>query len=158
MKLHEYQEAVKRTCATSDPHETIKLALVGLQDELGDVLWYLTTLCTALDIFLEQVLEGNIEKLRKRYPDGFSCQRSPHRSEEQEAGEGAGLLDTPAPTRLRLKLWEATNEALDIPLRPSLEPEDVTQLGLQLGRLLRVLACRFISPLDQTTLPPPQEV
>ena len=185
MKLYEYQEAVQRTCATSDPHETIKLALVGLQDELGeiagplkkylwhghvdldrahlqdelgDVLWYLTTLCTALDISLEQVLAGNIEKLRQRYPDGFSCQRSLHRSEEQEAGEGASLLDTPAPTRLRLKLWEATNEALDIPLRPSLEREDVTHLGLQLGCLLRVLARRFISPLDETTLPPPQEV
>ena len=34
---------------------------------------------TALDVSLEEVLTRNIEKLKKRYPEGFSSQRSIHR-------------------------------------------------------------------------------
>lgn len=44
--------------------------------ELGDVAWYLAEAATALDIPLEQILQGNIEKLKKRYPDGFEKERS----------------------------------------------------------------------------------
>lgn len=50
--------------------------------ELGDVAWYLAEAATALDVSLEQILEGNIEKLRKRYPRGFSAEDSLRRSEE----------------------------------------------------------------------------
>lgn len=39
--------------------------------ELGDVAWYLAEAATVLDVPLEQILQGNIEKLKKRYPDGF---------------------------------------------------------------------------------------
>lgn len=39
--------------------------------ELGDVAWYLATLCTALDFRLSDVLEANIAKLKARWPDGF---------------------------------------------------------------------------------------
>jgi hypothetical protein len=35
------------------------------------VLWYLSNLCRILGVDLEQVAISNIEKLRKRYPDGF---------------------------------------------------------------------------------------
>lgn len=44
--------------------------------ELGDVAWYLAEAATALDVPLEQILQGNIEKLKKRYPDGFEKERS----------------------------------------------------------------------------------
>ncbi len=44
--------------------------------ELGDVLWYLSALCTNLDISMEEVMERNISKLRARYPDGFEPGRS----------------------------------------------------------------------------------
>ena len=40
--------------------------------ELGDVAWYLAVASTALGVKLEDVLKLNIEKLEKRYPDGFS--------------------------------------------------------------------------------------
>ena len=49
--------------------------------ELGDVAWYLAEAATALDITLDEVLSGNIEKLRKRYPDGFSKERANNRAE-----------------------------------------------------------------------------
>lgn len=47
-----------------------------LAKELGDIAWYLAETAYALDIPLEEILRGNIEKLKKRYPEGFSAQRS----------------------------------------------------------------------------------
>jgi NTP pyrophosphatase (non-canonical NTP hydrolase) len=41
----------------------------ALDKELGDVLWYISELCTILGLSLEQVAENNIEKLRTRYPE-----------------------------------------------------------------------------------------
>ena len=53
-----------------------------LAKELGDVAWYLAEAATALGISLEDILEANIEKLRKRYPEGFETKRSIERTEE----------------------------------------------------------------------------
>ena len=47
-----------------------------LKKELGDIAWYLAEAATALDIPLEDILQANIEKLKKRYPDGFEVKRS----------------------------------------------------------------------------------
>jgi NTP pyrophosphatase (non-canonical NTP hydrolase) len=38
----------------------------ALKKELGDVLWYLTQICTELDLSLEEVAEANLEKLFSR--------------------------------------------------------------------------------------------
>ena len=48
----------------------------GLVKELGDIAWYLAETATALDVSLETVLQGNLEKLKQRYPEGFSKERS----------------------------------------------------------------------------------
>ncbi len=53
----------------------------NLKKELGDVAWYLAEAATALDLTLEEVLEANIEKLKKRYPEGFDTEKSIHRTE-----------------------------------------------------------------------------
>lgn len=50
--------------------------------ELGDVAWYLAEAATALDISLEDVFQGNIDKLKSRYPEGFETQKSLIRTEE----------------------------------------------------------------------------
>ena len=47
-----------------------------LAKELGDIAWYLAEAATALDMPLEEILQGNIEKLKKRYPNGFEAERS----------------------------------------------------------------------------------
>ena len=47
--------------------------------ELGDVAWYLAEAATAVGVTLEEVLERNIEKLKSRYPDGFSKDRANNR-------------------------------------------------------------------------------
>ena len=52
-----------------------------LAKELGDICWYLAETATALGYSLEDIMSANIEKLRKRYPEGFDSQRSIHRSE-----------------------------------------------------------------------------
>lgn len=53
----------------------------GLIKELGDVCWYLALLCHAIDVPLEEVMTRNIEKLKKRYPEGFSESASINRKE-----------------------------------------------------------------------------
>ena len=52
-----------------------------LAKELGDICWYLAETATALDLSLEDIMAANIEKLKKRYPEGFNAERSIHRTE-----------------------------------------------------------------------------
>ena len=53
----------------------------ALVKELGDVAWYLALACTALGVPLSDVLERNIDKLRKRYAAGFDADKSINREE-----------------------------------------------------------------------------
>jgi len=57
-------------------HDLDREALVK---ELGDIAWYLAETAYALDVKLEDVLQGNIDKLKKRYPEGFEREKSIHR-------------------------------------------------------------------------------
>lgn len=50
-------------------------------DECGDVLWHLTELAIALDTTLEEIATRNIEKLKNRYPQGFSINNSINRKD-----------------------------------------------------------------------------
>ncbi|MBQ8081446.1 MAG: nucleoside triphosphate pyrophosphohydrolase family protein [Clostridia bacterium] len=54
----------------------------ALLKELGDVAWYLAETAYALDADLDDVLAANIEKLRRRYPEGFDAERSLRRKED----------------------------------------------------------------------------
>lgn len=54
-----------------------------LLKELGDIAWYLAEAATALETPLEDILQANIEKLKKRYPTGFDVQRSLLREEAE---------------------------------------------------------------------------
>ena len=47
-----------------------------LLKEAGDKLWYIARLCTVLGVTLEEVATMNIDKLMKRYKDGFSQEAS----------------------------------------------------------------------------------
>ena len=49
--------------------------------ELGDVAWYLAEAATALDVPLEAVFQGNLDKLRQRFPNGFDTGASVNRKE-----------------------------------------------------------------------------
>ena len=52
-----------------------------LMRELGDVLWYWIQGCSALGYEPSEVIEENINKLEKRYPNGFEIIRSEQREE-----------------------------------------------------------------------------
>lgn len=41
-------------------------------EEMGDNLFYIMAGCNTVGITLEQLMEANMEKLRKRYPDKYS--------------------------------------------------------------------------------------
>ena len=49
--------------------------------ELGDVMWYVMQACMALDVSIEDVVAGNVDKLKKRYPGGeFDVYKSENRA------------------------------------------------------------------------------
>ena len=52
-----------------------------MKRELGDVLWYWIQGCIALGYSPEEVMQENITKLEKRYPNGFETIRSEVREE-----------------------------------------------------------------------------
>ncbi len=108
MTGEEYQKLAMRTC--SIPHDRVMdkayHAVFGLaseagevsgilqktyqgheidfehfKKELGDCLWMIAEACDAFGFSLDEVMELNIEKLRKRYPNGFSSENSLHRAE-----------------------------------------------------------------------------
>jgi NTP pyrophosphatase (non-canonical NTP hydrolase) len=51
-----------------------------LAKELGDIAWYLAETATILGYSLEDILQMNIDKLKKRYPEGFDTEKSKHRT------------------------------------------------------------------------------
>ena len=42
-----------------------------LKEELGDVLWYIAEACDCFGFSMQEVAQKNIEKLKKRPPNGF---------------------------------------------------------------------------------------
>ena len=52
-----------------------------LEDEVGDLLWGIAEFCDVYGWSMADVAMRNIDKLRKRYPDGFDPERSVHRNE-----------------------------------------------------------------------------
>lgn len=52
-----------------------------VKDELGDLIWFAAELCFAMGFTMEDVAQHNNDKLMRRYPNGFSAERSIHREE-----------------------------------------------------------------------------
>lgn len=106
MKTREYQEGVKKFVNhTLTPKEQLANMVIGmsgetgevcdivkkhlyqghamqyhkLYEEIGDVMWYVANLCNALDFDLEEIMQENVDKLNRRYPHGFSVDKSVNR-------------------------------------------------------------------------------
>ena len=64
----EIMEIVKKTVFQGKPwdDETI----YHLKRELGDVMWYVMQCLIALETSIDEVVDMNVEKLKKRYPGG----------------------------------------------------------------------------------------
>jgi NTP pyrophosphatase (non-canonical NTP hydrolase) len=74
----EFAEVVKKKVFQANTQFTDD-EIYHMKRELGDVLWYWIQGCTALGFSPTAVVEENIRKLEKRYPDGFEVARSEHR-------------------------------------------------------------------------------
>lgn len=74
----EVADYIKKVLYHGHPMDKDKLC-----KELGDVLWYIATLADTACFTLEEVARVNIEKLKKRYPEGFNKERSINRGDEQ---------------------------------------------------------------------------
>ncbi|MCD6425234.1 MAG: nucleoside triphosphate pyrophosphohydrolase family protein [Anaerolineales bacterium] len=70
----EFANLVKKMTAHGHPFDP-----ESLKDELGDVLWYLAEAATAVGLNLEDIASQNVDKLIKRYPEGFSEEHSINR-------------------------------------------------------------------------------
>ncbi len=107
MNNQQYTSEVLRTCAAEGFAERLLLGALGLagetgevvdlvkkarfqghpvdrakaKDELGDVLWYFVLLLDTLGLSLEEVMQTNVMKMHRRYPNGFEVARSIHREE-----------------------------------------------------------------------------
>ena len=109
MTINEYQTAALRTAQTDKltANELLLNAALGLcgesgevadllkkyhfqghnldldhvAKELGDIAWYLAVGAYSIGYNLETILQMNVDKLKARYPDGFSVDRSLHRAE-----------------------------------------------------------------------------
>jgi NTP pyrophosphatase (non-canonical NTP hydrolase) len=99
MNLKEYQELAKKTakkdfktekeeiltwgCGISgeagDVASCIKKTFMhnkdvkeGIMENLGDMFWYSAMICNFFNWDMNEILQKNIEKLKKRFPEGFT--------------------------------------------------------------------------------------
>ena len=52
-----------------------------MRKELGDILWYIALGADALGVTVDDLIKENVEKLKARYPQGFTVQNSAIRKE-----------------------------------------------------------------------------
>lgn len=78
--------------------------------ELGDTLWHIAALCTALGLDMEDVAKVNLEKLNFRYPDGqFDYNRSEQRHTIGKQFEDTGWYKAMM-AKIRKRSDERTNK------------------------------------------------
>lgn len=107
MTANEYQQLALRTAGTNEDGDLMVNGVMGLAGEsgecvdllkkhmfqghgldmhhlakeLGDVAWYLAVTAHAIGYDLDTIFQMNVDKLKARYPDGFSEDRSRNREE-----------------------------------------------------------------------------
>lgn len=110
MEANKYQKAALRTASSVEPDDLILNGVLGLAgesgevadhikkhlfqghalnkeylaSELGDICWYIAIAAKGIGYTLEEIMEMNIDKLKKRYPNGFEVEKSLNRSSNKE--------------------------------------------------------------------------
>ena len=76
----EFTEIVKKIILQGKPYNEDNV--FHMKRELGDICWYIAQACMALDTTFDEIIEMNVEKLKKRYPGGeFNVHQSENRKE-----------------------------------------------------------------------------
>lgn len=65
----------------------------NLVEEAGDLLWYVAILLDACGVTFSDAMLANIEKLRKRFPDGFDAVKAIERNVAAEQAAVASLRE-----------------------------------------------------------------
>lgn len=73
----EINEIIKKRYFHGHPRD--EASDTHLKKEIGDLMWYVALMCYAQGFDLGEILRMNIEKLRARYPEGFSTEKSINR-------------------------------------------------------------------------------
>ena len=61
-----------------------ELDITDVIEEVGDVLWYIANFCNVNNITMDECMESNIKKLRKRFPNGFTTKDANERKDKME--------------------------------------------------------------------------
>jgi len=78
----EFLEIIKKMVFQGKPwNEETRIHLIK---ELGDTMWYVAQACIALNVSFDEVIQTNINKLMKRYPEGYF---DAYYSENREVGD-----------------------------------------------------------------------
>ena len=76
----EFTEIVKKIILQGKPYNEDNV--FHMKRELGDICWYIAQACMALDTTFDEIIEMNVDKLKKRYPGGeFNVHQSENRKE-----------------------------------------------------------------------------
>ena len=99
----ELLDAVKKHLFYGKP-----LDVVNLQEELGDLYWYMSVLCEWLGCTHEELMERNIDKLKVRYPEKFTSEAATNRNLEDERK----VLEHRAGKSLCTRCWMDKNSCI----------------------------------------------
>ena len=78
----EFTEIVKKIILQGKPYNEDNV--FHMKRELGDICWYIAQACMALDTTFDEIIEMNVDKLKKRYPGG---ELNVHQSENRKEGD-----------------------------------------------------------------------
>ena len=78
----EFTEIVKKILLQGKPYNEDNV--FHMKRELGDICWYIAQACMALDTTFDEIIEMNVDKLKKRYPGG---EFNVHQSENRKDGD-----------------------------------------------------------------------
>ena len=78
----EFTEIVKKIILQGKPYNEDNV--FHMKRELGDICWYIAQACMALDTTFDEIIEMNVDKLKKRYPGG---EFNVHQSENRKDGD-----------------------------------------------------------------------
>lgn len=71
----EIADAIKKVAFHGHGFDTDRIS-----EEIGDLMWYVSSLCSLIGVNLGDVIRANVEKLRRRYPAGFNKKDSINRN------------------------------------------------------------------------------
>lgn len=78
-EVGELMDAYKKNIAYKS-----KLDLINVQEEIGDIMFYIASFCRMNNFDLDKIIEKNVKKLESRYPENFTEEKANNRNLKKE--------------------------------------------------------------------------